>query len=338
MRKLRSAAFALAAAFSAALAAPGAWQPARADTLALLPQAPGLEGSGLTLRERIMVDDDVVRLGDLFQEPISDGDIAVARAPRPGETLALEARFLQQVARAYRLEWTPSSRYEKIVVGRMSQKVTGDMVRAALADAAQEKTGSANDLHVAIDGGDLEFDLPTDVENSVTVKAMNFNPASSRFAAILVAPADGVALIERTVYGTVYEMAQVPVPSRLISAGEVVGADDLDWQAVQIGRLANNSLTDAQQIVGHMAKRPLKAGQVLRTSDLAMAPAVKRNDLVQLVVQTGQMTLTVQGKVLQDAAIGQTVRVVNVASNRQLSGTVIDGGTVAVGVNALAIN
>ena len=59
----------------------------------------------LTLRDRIMVDDVVVRLGDLFQESLSDGDVAVAQAPKAGQTLSLDARFLQQVARAYRLSW-----------------------------------------------------------------------------------------------------------------------------------------------------------------------------------------------------------------------------------------
>jgi flagella basal body P-ring formation protein FlgA len=87
-----------------------------------------------------------------------------------------------------------------------------------------------------------------------------------------------------------------------------------------------------------MAKRPLKAGQVMRVSDLVMAPAVKKNDLVRLVVQSGQMTLSVQGKVLQDAAIGQTVRVVNVGTNRQLSGTVVDAGTVSVSFDLPTIN
>lgn len=329
MRKLRFAALALALGL-AAIAQP---RTGNADSLLAL-----AETGGLTLRDRIMVDDDVVRLGDLFQESISDGDVAIAQAPKPGQTLALEGRFLQQIARAYRLDWTPVSRQQKVMVGRMSQKVTAEMVRVALAEAVQARIGSANELDVALDGGDLEFDLPTDVENSVAVSGINFNAASSRFAAILVAPADGPPLVERTVYGTVYEMAQVPVPSRLISAGEVVSAADLQWQPVQIARLANNSLTDAQQVVGHMAKRPLKAGQVLRSSDLALAPAVKKNDLVRVVVQTGQMTLSVQGKVLQDAAIGQTVRVLNVTSNRQLSGTVLDGGTVAVGFAVPAIN
>ena len=329
MRKLTLAALAFAVA-----AAAGAWQPVLADTAVDYPS----NGPSLTLRDRIMVDDDVVRLGDLFEEQISDADVAIAQAPKPGQTMALEARFLQQVARAYRLEWKPSSKYQKVTIGRMSQRVTAEMVRVALAQAVQDRVGSGNDLDVAIDGGDLEFDLPTDVENSVAVSAINFNQTSNRFAAILVAPADGPPLFQRNVYGTVYEMAQVPVPTRLISAGEIVNADDIEWQAVQLGRLVNNSLTDTQQVIGYMAKRPLKAGQVLRMSDLVMAPAVKKNDLVRLVVQSGQMTLSAQGKVLQDAAIGQTVRVVNVTTNRQLSGTVIDAGTVAVGSDLPTIN
>ena len=138
-------------------------------------------------------------------------------------------------------------------------------------------------------------------------------------------------MIQRNVFGTVYEMAQIPVPKRLISAGDIIAADDLEWQPVHLTRLSGNSLTDAEQLVGRMAKRPLKAGQILRQSDVAMSPVIHKNDLIRLVVQTGQMTLSVQGKALQDAALGQTVRVVNVNSNRQLSGTVIDAGTVAVG-------
>ena len=56
------------------------------------------------------------------------------------------------------------------------------------------------------------------------------------------------------------------------------------------------------------------------------------------MVKTGQMTLSVQGKALQDAALGQTVRVVNTNSNRQLTGTVIDAGTVSIGFDVASIN
>lgn len=330
MRRYPLLAIALVAGFCA-------WQsPAFADEAPA--DAAGVASDQLTLRDRIMVDDDVVRLGDLFQETLSDGDVAVAQAPKPGQSMTLDARFLQQVARAYRLDWKPSSKYQKILIGRMSQRVTAPMVRAAIADAVQERIGSAGDLDIALDGGDLEFDLPTDVENSVAVSAINFDPMSDRFAAILVAPADGPPMIQRNVFGTAYEMAQVPVPKRLISAGDIIGADDLEWQPVRLTRLSGNSLTDAEQLLGHMAKRPLKSGQVLRTSDVAVSPIIHKNDLIRVVVQTGTMTLSVQGKAMQDAALGQTIRVINVNSNRQLSGTVVDAGTVAVGFDVAAIN
>lgn len=326
MRRIGSAAIALSAILWAAQA-PGA---------ALAEEIASLSGS-LTLRDRIMVDDDVVRLGDLFQESLSDGDVAVAQAPKAGQTMMLDARFLQQVARAYRLDWKPSSKYQKVTIGRMSQRVTAPMVREAIAVAVQERLGSSSDLDIVLDGGDLELDLPTDVENSVAVSAINFNPSSNRFAAVLMAPADGPPVIQRNVFGTAYEMAQIPVPRRLISAGDIIAAEDLEWQAVHLTRLSGNSLTDAEQLIGRMAKRPLKAGQILRQSDIAVSPVVRKNDLVRLVVKTGQMTLSVQGKALQDAALGQTVRVINVNSNRQLSGTVIDAGTVAIGFDVAAI-
>jgi flagella basal body P-ring formation protein FlgA len=318
----------------ALLASVWLWQPLQP---AFAEQAAPEYSDMLTLRDRIMVDDDVIRLGDLFQEQLSDGDVAVAQAPKAGQTLTLDARFLQQMARAYRLSWKPS-KYQKVVIGRMSQRVTAPMVRDAIAVAVQERMGSSSDLDIALDGGDLELDLPTDVENSVAVSAINFDPHSNRFAAILVAPADGPPVIQRNVFGTVYEMAQIPVPKRLISAGDIINADDLEWQAVHLTRLSGNSLTDVEQLVGRMAKRPLKAGQILRQSDVAVSPVIRKNDLIRLVVKTGQMTLSVQGKALQDAAMGQTVRVMNVNSNRQLSGTVIDAGTVAIGFEAVAIN
>ena len=328
MRRIRP----LAIAFLAGL---WTWQPLQTA----LAEEAALELSGtLTLRDRIMVDDEVVRLGDLFHESLSDGDIAVAQAPKAGQTLTLDARFLQQVARAYRLDWKPGSKYQKVMIGRMSQRITAPMVRDAIAIAVQERIGGSSDLDIALDGGDLELDLPTDVENSVAVSAINFDPNSNRFAAILVAPADGPAVIQRNVFGTVYEMAQIPVPKRLISAGDVISADDLEWQAVHLSRLSGNSLTDAEQLVGRMAKRPLKAGQILRQSDVAVSPVIRKNDLIRLVVKTGQMTLSVQGKAMQDAALGQAIRVININSNRQLSGTVVDAGTVAVGFDVAAIN
>src|ERR1700753_1884555 len=68
---------------------------------------PAPDGAGLTLKESIMVNDDVVRLGDLFEEPLSLGDAPVAQAPVPGQTIVLDKRFLRSLVRAYQLDCAP---------------------------------------------------------------------------------------------------------------------------------------------------------------------------------------------------------------------------------------
>jgi flagella basal body P-ring formation protein FlgA len=87
------------------------------------------------------------------------------------------------------------------------------------------------------------------------------------------------------------------------------------------------------------ARRPLRDGQMLRLSDVTMAAAIRRGSMVTLLVATENMTLTAQGRALEDAALGQPIRVVNTMSNKQLTGIVQDGTTVAIPVNGMmAVN
>src|SRR5581483_2959490 len=84
---------------------------------------PSADQNGLTLKESIMVNDDVVRLGDLFAEPLSLGDAPIAQAPLPGQTIVLDNRFLRSLVRAYQLDWAPKTRYQRVLVGRVSQHI-----------------------------------------------------------------------------------------------------------------------------------------------------------------------------------------------------------------------
>jgi flagella basal body P-ring formation protein FlgA len=78
---------------------------------------------------------------------------------------------------------------------------------------------------------------------------------------------------------------------------------------------------------------------MLRASDIMMAPAIHRGTMVTLMVQTENMTLTVQGRALEDAAIGQPIRVVNTSSNKPLTGVVKDPTTVTIPITgAMALN
>jgi len=304
---------------------------AGADSLA--PLDGGEEAvEGLSLRSNIMVDDDVVRLGDLFMESLSVGDTPIAQAPGPGQTISFDARFLNQLARAYRLDWRPDSKFEKVLVGRISHRVDAGTVLESLAGALRERSGTDAQMELVLDGGDVEFILPTDVAATVAVQNLQFDPTSQRFAATLVVPAEGPTSQQRNVSGTIYETIDIPVLNHAVGAGTTVQDADLQWISVRTDRLIGNVITDARQLVGMTTKRPLRTSQMLRGSDLVMTPTIRKNSLVTLALQTGQMNLTVTGKALEDAAIGQAIRVVNVNSKKELTGIVRDAGTIVIPV------
>ncbi|HVJ41286.1 MAG TPA: flagellar basal body P-ring formation chaperone FlgA [Dongiaceae bacterium] len=301
--------------------------PAQADAAAAdMEQA----STTLQIKQNIMVDSAVIKLGDLFDRPVTGGDTPIAQAPRPGQTINLDARFLRQLVRAYHLDVSSGETFDHILVARKSQMIKSEDVTAALVQAISDRTGQSNNMDITFDTGEVQFTLPTNVPATVGIQGLNFDPNNNRFLAILTVPATGPTLYTQQVIGTVYEKTQVPVLKRLISAGETVQADDIDWASSRVDQLAGNTVTDAQQMIGRIAKRPLRPGQVLRTSDLINDPTVHKNDLITIAVQTSNMSLTVRGKAMEDGAIGQTIRVVNVNTKKQLLGVVKDAATVLI--------
>jgi flagella basal body P-ring formation protein FlgA len=311
--------------------------PAGAEEITPDPQD-GVMG-GLTLKESVMVNDDVVRLGDLFTEPLSMGDAPVAQAPLPGQTIVLDNRFLRSLIRAYSLDWAPTNKYQRVLVARQAQRIEPAQVTQQVKDALRDYLGTDKEVELAFDVGDINFVLPTNVAPTMSIQDIRFDPASQRFAVQLVVPANGPTLISRQVAGTIYETIQLPVLARSVAPGEVIQIADLDWMAIRIDRIAANAVTEPKQLVGMTARRPLRANQMLRMSDIAMAAAIHRGSMVTLMVQTENMTLTAQGRALEDAAIGQPIRVINTMSNKPLTGVVKDQTTVSIPITgAMALN
>ncbi|MEE8535034.1 MAG: flagella basal body P-ring formation protein FlgA, partial [Kiloniellales bacterium] len=61
----------------------------------------------LRLKPAVLVEDAVVRLGDLFEGLGEQGTTAIAKSPAPGSRVRMDARWLQTLARVYALPWRP---------------------------------------------------------------------------------------------------------------------------------------------------------------------------------------------------------------------------------------
>jgi flagellar basal body P-ring formation protein FlgA len=120
------------------------------------------------------------------------------------------------------------------------------------------------------------------------------------------------------------------VPKRTIYPGEEVQAGQLEEVEVTNPNLVKGYAESIKQVDGLITKRTLLAGRVILVSALREPFAVSRGTTVQLVFDNGSLVLRAAGTPLQDAAIGELIKVRNKDSGVIVSGTVMEDGTVHV--------
>ncbi|MBX6322125.1 MAG: flagellar basal body P-ring formation protein FlgA [Rhodospirillaceae bacterium] len=299
---------------------------------AALGHAAAADAAGVVLRSAVTVNADVIRLGDLFEGKVESAYVPVARAPAPGRSIVLDARWLAMAARAFKLDWRPSSRFDQAVVTRASKQIGAEAVKnaviAALADDGWIEDISAVDFE--FDPTPMELEVGTDMDATLGVEDLVFDERTGRFAAKVVVPAHGPAAASVRVSGQRLRLTDVPVLAVRRVPGDVIQAGDVKWEPVRSDRLGADVVLDPALIVGRTPRRPLRPDEPLRASDLDRVLTIRKGTLVTIRLQSPQMSLTVLGRALEDGAQGQPIRVMNTKSNRVVQGIVQDAGTVSV--------
>lgn len=104
---------------------------------------------------------------------------------------------------------------------------------------------------------------------------------------------------------------------RDVARGKVVGADDVEWTAAKPAWGSRNVL-GYDAVVGMEARRALKSGQPLQSSDVKPPSVIRKGDPVTLIYATSGVKLTVDGVAQADAAKGDSLRVLNSYSKRTI--------------------
>jgi flagella basal body P-ring formation protein FlgA len=285
----------------------------------------------VTLRASAVVEDDVVRLGDIF-EGIGDPGLAgtpIARSPEPGATVDIGTRWLAAVARAHALPWQPRSRYERISLRRGSHDIPIEEIEAALRQALADQ-GLEGDVQLALDNPGLQIKLPSSSERSLRVTRLTLDPGTGRFLAHVAAPAHGQPVANLAVTGRALELIEIPVLTRNLKPGEVIRARDIEWTSVQANRLTRTSVLDTASLIGMSPRRPIRAQDLVRSTDLQTPVVVAKNSLVTIRLNSDRMQLSVQGRALEAGAEGDVVRIMNTKTNTIVNAVVVDAGNVEV--------
>ena len=126
------------------------------------------------------------------------------------------------------------------------------------------------------------------------------------------------------------EQIDVPVLTREVPSGEVIAEGDISYLTIPVSR-ANSSIVRApSDIAGHQARRLLRAGELIRTSDVKLPTVVAKGETVTMLFEAPGISLSFIGRAMGEGGMGESVPVLNPVSHRQIDAVVVGTGTVSV--------
>ena len=285
------------------------------------------------LRPAVTVAGTAVTLGDLFDDAGAAAGVAVANAPAPGLRTEISVSRISLAARRNGIEWRNDAGLTHVVVARSGLAVPDEDVAAAIAAAVETRSTalpSAAVLQVDFTNGMAGIQVAETAEPTVSVEQISYNTRSGAFTAIVRAPAGDMLSPLRRVTGRAYAVLDVPVLTRDMQPGDVVRQQDIDWVRLPANRVSQNMIASLDHLVGMSPRRPARAGEPLRQSDMSPPIVVDKGAQVDVTLVSGSLTLTARGRALQSGAVGDIVNVLNTRSNRTVQGVVTGPNMVTI--------
>ncbi len=285
---------------------------AMADTATKVGPHPDAE---LSLRRQIVIDQDAIRLGDLFDGQINavagvTADTIVAYAPQPGRRAIFDAEWLARLAHRLRLNWRPATRLDRVVAERTSTLVNGDAVRDAIAGELAER-GFGDEFDVELSNHNLLIHIDSRLPATIGIASLSVDPSTERFNAIITVPANDPRAKRLTVAGRMFAMLDIPVPVATLRPGETIRPDDIVWKPVRARLVRDNTITDADDLINMEPRRALRQDTPVRRADLRRPQTVSKGAVVTMVYQTRAMSLSATGVAEGNGTDGDIIRVRN---------------------------
>ena len=132
------------------------------------------------------------------------------------------------------------------------------------------------------------------------------------------------------VWGIAVMTVEVPVPARRLLPDEIVQDSDIAMIELPIQRLGAFAIQDVEDLVGQQVRRMLVAGRPVPRQSVIPPRIIERGDKVKILLTHGGLSLSATGRAMTDAHKGQTLRVVNLSSNKAISAVATSQGILEV--------
>lgn len=284
-----------------------------------------------SLRATISVSGEIVRIGDLIDNAGSAAQIAVYRAPDLGTTGSLSVAEVLATLRSHNVIGVDTHGLTEISVTRLTRELTSKEVEQQIARLLEHRNslGDAADLTVTFDRELRTLQLDA-CGGELKPAYTRFDARNNRFDVLFeIADANGRTPLRLRFTGTAVATTEATVLTRAVDRGEILKASDLIVERRPKSELGGDGAR-RDVAIGMQARKPLRAGQVVRANDLSRPDMVQRDQMVTLVYQTDGLFLTMRAKALEAGGQGDAVSVMNLQSKRTVQGVVTAPGQVSM--------
>jgi flagella basal body P-ring formation protein FlgA len=122
----------------------------------------------------------------------------------------------------------------------------------------------------------------------------------------------------------------VAVSTKVIERNSTIRPGDIKLIPRDITGISDHIFTDLNLLIGKKAKNRINFDTVIRKKTIGSNNVVKRGDIVTIYLENEQIKLSVPARALERGAVGDTIRVVNTSSDKEVYAVVKSSKTVEV--------
>lgn len=297
-------------------------QPALAIELPL--QANVRVGGEQVLLSDLLTPGDAARLAEI------SGPIRLFRAPEPGMTRKVSRQTLARlVARQVQPEQLRLTGAGSITIERQGVWIAPEEMEAVLQSYLERSAAQLPGVSLSFKTLRLPprfMVAPGRIEHQVIPSTPEV--VGSRHLT-LITRVDGKVVKNQTIRVALDAQAEVLVASADLRRGDRLGENNLILQQREISRL-DEPFFRLDAVEGKQLKQMIRNGQPLLRRQVDFPPLIKRGDRVTIQLSNRGMLLNASGEARQNGELGETIRVRNSSSQREILCRVAAAGLVRV--------
>jgi flagella basal body P-ring formation protein FlgA len=284
-----------------------------------------------SVKTDIVLTEDVLTVGDVFDGVTQDAGRVLAPAPAFGKTMVLGTNDLARISNAFNLGWEAPASGMSVTIRRDASIVDGEILEQAIEDKlAEDMPGRRFD--VSLEGKTSMLTQSTDRDAELSIAGLKVDLSRNVLHAVAAKGAT-----RQNISAKVYPVTEVPVLSKALRSGDVITLDDIQYIDMRDTDVSVTTLVSVDSLVGQTPRRGIPAMKPVTAGDVTAPMAVKKGEIVTMTLQSGTMQLTAQGRSLDNGAAGEVVRVMNTSSNQIIEAVVKGQRTVSVTAPAAAL-